>query len=428
MSDHAKYAPSGASRWLNCPGSVGLEAELPDTSSHYADEGSCAHDLASQVLRARVNGDFTELGDPRNYIGRKIVSGEREFYVDEAMADFVDTYATSAMIYSRAPGAVREVEQRVHFGAQLGVGDNEAFGTVDFGVVIPDQGEIQVHDFKYGMGVKVFAEQNEQMMLYAIGYLNKYNFVGDFTNARLVIHQPRLDHEDEWLIDIADLLAFGDHARMVVGAIGGGFETAEGLHYSSSGALRPADKSCRFCKAKATCPALRAEVKALVAPGASADDFEDLTQLPDLKVVANDALGAAMDKVGLIEDFCKAVRAEVERRLHAEQDVDSPAGGYKLGDGKRGNRAWKSEEEVEAALKKMRLKADQMYTFKLKGPAPIEKLLAKDFPRRWAKIKAMYWQPDGKPSVMLKSDPRPAITKQVVLDAFEDVSDGSDLV
>lgn len=423
MSEHAKYSPSGASRWMTCPGSVAYESSLPDQSSSYADEGTAAHDLASQVLQARVDGDFSELGDPRNYVGRKIVSGEREFYVDEDMAGHVETYATNAMIWSAKPNAMREVEQRVYFGAYLDASDEEAFGTVDFGAALLADGEIQVHDFKYGMGVKVFAERNEQMMLYALGYLAKYELIADFSRARLVIHQPRLDHTDEWIVPIADLLAFGEKAKAMVAVINGDFDRTQDGPQTATGYLVPTDKGCKFCKAKATCTALRAEVNtAVISTTAIADDFTDLTDVPLLTDVPSDILGAAMDKIGLLEDFAKAVRAEVERRLLNDEPVASPNGGYKIVQGKRGNRAWSSEEEVEAALKSMRFRNDEMYTFKLKGPAPVEKLLAKDSPTRWKRISKFIHQPEGKPSVAPMSDARPAITKEALLEGFDDLT------
>lgn len=427
MSDHAKYSPSGASRWMACPGSVAAEMHLPDQDSSYSAEGTAAHDLASQVLQARVNGDFTELGDPRNYVGRKITVGAREFYVSEDMAEHVETYATNAMIWARSADE-REVEQRVYFGDDLGVPDTEAFGTVDFGALLLTEGEIQVHDFKYGMGVKVYAEGNEQMMLYALGYLRKFEFIADFTRARLVIHQPRLDHTDEWLIDIADLLAFRDDVRTTVNIINGEFDRTQPGPQTSTGPLRPGEKQCRFCRAKATCGALRASVNSTVAVTCSVDDFTDLTEVPKLAEVPADVLGAAMDKISLLEDFAKAVRAEVERRLLAGEPVASPAGGYKIIQGKRGNRAWTDEETVEKLLKSFRLKNEQMYNFKLKGIPHFEKMLAKESPTRWKKVAALYSQSEGKPSVAPMSDARPAITNESVALAFDDLTDGEDLV
>ena len=47
---HANLGASKAERWMNCPGSVALEADLPNTSSEYAREGTAAHEVAEQCL------------------------------------------------------------------------------------------------------------------------------------------------------------------------------------------------------------------------------------------------------------------------------------------------------------------------------------------------------------------------------------------
>ena len=427
MSDHARFAPSSADRQELCPGSVGIEEVLPDTSSSYADEGSAFHELGGAVVQARINGDFNELGDPRNYIGRRIVIGEREFYVDEEMARYADIYATDVMILSQSAGVIREVEQRVYFGEYLGVPDEEAFGTADFAAVLPAEEELLGIDAKYGMGVQVFAENNRQMMRYALGLLNKYGLVYDFQRVRMVIHQPRLDHVDSWTITVDELLAYAEEAKAVITIINGGpwSKTDWPTEFASStGPLVPGDKQCRFCKGKATCPALRAAVNGAVVTTASVDDFTDLTDVPSLATVPSDALGAAMDKVGLLEDFAKAVRAEVERRLLSDEPVPSPEGGYKIVAGKKGNRAWKDEEAVEKLLKSFRMKQEQMYSFKLKGIPHFEKMLAKESPTRWKKVAALFGQSEGRPSVAPMSDARPAITQADVALGFDDLTEG----
>jgi hypothetical protein len=55
MSDHAKLSPSGAHRWIECPGSVRMTAGLPRKSSPYAAEGTAAHQLAEMCLRNGKN-------------------------------------------------------------------------------------------------------------------------------------------------------------------------------------------------------------------------------------------------------------------------------------------------------------------------------------------------------------------------------------
>jgi hypothetical protein len=121
-----------------------------------------------------------------------------------------------------------------------------------------------------------------------------------------------------------------------------------------------------------------------------------------------------MSKVGMVEDWCKAVRAEVERRLLAGQTVD----GYKLVEGRRGNRTWSDEGAVEKLFKSFRLRQEEMYDLKLISATKAEKLL-KENPKRWAKTEQLITRSDGKPSVAPATDKRPAMDVKPVLDDFQ---------
>jgi hypothetical protein len=173
----------------------------------------------------------------------------------------------------------------------------------------------------------------------------------------------------------------------------------------------PGEKQCRFCKAKAVCPALRAEVTDIVGGAATLDDFK---AQPVDSQTGDNYLPMAMAKVGMVEDWCKAVRAEVERRLLAGQTVD----GYKLVEGRRGNRAWSDEGAVEQLFKSFRLRQEEMYDFKLISATKAEKLL-KPNPKRWAKAEQLITRSDGKPSVAPATDKRPAMDVKTVLDDFQ---------
>jgi hypothetical protein len=168
--------------------------------------------------------------------------------------------------------------------------------------------------------------------------------------------------------------------------------------------LRPGEKQCRFCKAKATCPALLTFVQDSV--GADFDDLdEDDIKTSPMGMGAN-RLGIALAAVPLIEDWCKAVRAKAESELLAGREVS----GYKLVQGRNGRRQWANEGEAEATLKKMKLKVEEMYDLKLISPTTAEKLhkSGEIGPRQWPQLQSLIVQKPGPPSVAPISDKRPA--------------------
>lgn len=385
MSTHALRSPSGAHRWIACPGSVALEAKYPNTSSKYAAEGTAAHELASMALSAGT--------DARAYLGRVIEADGHDFEVDDDMAEHVQTYLDRVRLYTGSDGCLL-IEQRLPIG-QI-TNEEGATGTGDAVILLGD--ELQVHDLKFGRGVEVYAAENEQLMMYALGALYQYEALGPFTRIRLCIHQPRRDHFDEWDCTVADLRAFEQRAKDSLGGT----------------TLNPGDKQCRFCKAKAECPALVGHISALVF-----DDLDALTgeatEPAPLTECKPNLLSTFMSKLDLIDAWCMAVRAAVEVKLFAGEAVP----GYKLVEGKRGNRKWSDEEEVAKALKSMRLKHEQMYEYSLISPPKAEKLL-KETPKRWEKVQALITQADGKPSVAPESDRRPTLVVKPL--DFEDLT------
>ena len=53
MAEHALLSASAAHRWLNCPPSVMLTKDMPDSTSEYAEEGTLAHSLCELKLQKR---------------------------------------------------------------------------------------------------------------------------------------------------------------------------------------------------------------------------------------------------------------------------------------------------------------------------------------------------------------------------------------
>ena len=267
---------------------------------------------------------------------------------------------------------------------------------------------------KYGRGVEVSVVDNKQLKLYGLGALEKYSILGDFTSVRLVIIQPRISYApSEWVISVEDLLLFAKEV-MIQSA-----QATELLvnEVELTEFLVPGTDTCQWCKAKATCPKLSGFVEEAI--GA---EFIDLTTADALeqeatikKLIPTDAtLGTKMDALDLIEGWCKAIRAEVERELLA----GTPVAGYKLVQGRKSARSWSNAEEAEAALKSMRLKQEQMYDLKLISPTTAEKVL-KESPKRWKRIESLISQSEGKPSVAPVTDKRPALELKPIADGFD---------
>lgn len=389
MAEHVRYSPSGADGWMLCP-----QWASDGKGNKFADEGTVAHHIAAQCL---LNGHDADVHTGEVYTDLSGIGIESTVHVTQDMVEHVQAYVDQ--VRAAAHDGELQVEQKVDYSAVAGIPDQ--FGTADAVILRP--GRFDIRDLKFGRGVKVSAEGNRQLQIYALGKLYELEDLGfEFDEVCIAIHQPRLDHLDEWVVPVSELKAFGEEVRAAIAVVN-----------SENPPYNPGEKQCRWCARKAECPALARRVVDEIGV-----EFEDLTLADAPPAVPSDAVTLAekMAALDLIEDWCKAIRAAVETNLLSGVEVP----GYKLVEGKKGARSWADEESVRALFQKFRLKSDEMYEYKLISPTKAEKLL-KDSPRRWAQVEGLISQTSGKPSVAPASDKRPALN---VADGFGTLVEG----
>jgi hypothetical protein len=351
---HAKLSPSGAHRWINCPGSIRESAGVVEKSSVFADEGTAAHTLAELCLSERLDAvDF--LGGHVNVKSGKVFrnpgEGDRVFAIDDEMVDAVQVYVDEVRRLT-VPGDEVEYEAKLDLSHIPGM----AFGTGDCVIYRPGSRHLIIADLKYGKGVPVDAEDNPQTRAYALGAAQRFHNRGVATIESVIV-QPRCPHPDgairRELIDAIDLLEF----RMDL-------EAAAAATAAPDAPLNPGEW-CVFCPAKATCAALRGRVLA-------AAEMEFADEPPPVSSLDADFMARVLRQAGLIKGWLKGV----EERAHQMARDGTPPTGFKLVASKAFRR-WTDEAATERYLATvLDLTEDQIYAErKINSPAQMEKVV-----------------------------------------------------
>lgn len=366
---HAKLSASGSSRWINCPGSVAAEEGIVEQRSVFADEGSAAHELGEQSLISGLH--------PSNWLGEAFADWP-DFPVDQEMVDAIVIYRD---FVNSLPGQ-KLIEQEIDFSDWV----PEGFGTSD--VLVINNDTLHVVDLKYGKGVPVSPENNSQAMLYALGAYASTAGLYDIKHVDITIVQPRLDHIETWRVSVEDLLKFGHMVQQ---------KAEEALEEDAPRV--PGETQCRWCKAKATCPALKKMADDTVL--AFFDDPIDKLNDSDLK--------AALDNKKLIIGWLDAVEDLAKQRLTDGEGFP----GYKLVAG-RSSRSWSNEEEAQDVLTYREMLGDDALVTKLITPAQAEKKLGKE---RSKLIQDLIATSTGNPTLVPETDKRPSIN--ITVEDFE---------
>lgn len=370
-SKHAKLPPSSAERWINCPGSVALSAQLPPpSSSPYADEGTLAHAVAELKLRRNI-GEIT----PKQYDKELAKLQESEYWCGE-MDEATDFYADTVIEHLAAAGSDAELMIEQHFSLDKWV--PESFGTSD--AVVIGGNTIEVIDLKYGKGVKVSAEHNAQLRLYGLGASALFGALYDFETVRYTIIQPRLDHVSTEEVPLSELLLWAeeDVAPRAIMAL-------EGTDYMACGDW------CRWCPAKAICRK-RAEYNQEIAK----DDFKDPPLLTD------EEIGEVLGRADSVKKWVEDIQTYALEQALAGKHYD----GWKLVEG-RSIRKYADDLKVAEKLVAAGYDEAMLYERKLYGITAMEKIVGKK--KLTTTLGDLLIKPAGKPVLVPESDKREAI-------------------
>jgi len=395
--EHAKLSASSSHRWIKCSGSVLLESESEaEPPSEYAEYGTASHQLAEYCLKKDISANL-----PLGQVFNKSKNFPDGFTVDEEMAEAVQHYLDYCN-YITEDKCDRYIEKKVDFSKYA----TEGFGTADFIYVAPDI--LHVVDLKMGKGVKVNAEWNTQGMLYALGAMKEFRPTprGESSGiVRISIVQPRLDHISEWDISVGDLLYWAESE----------LKPKAKQAWEEKPVFNAGEEQCRFCKAKATCKAL-AEYSLKDA----IDTFTDIptateTNLKDIHTLNNDELGQLLPKVKTIINWANSLESLALSELKAGRKIT----GYKLVQGRAGNRKWGDEKAVERKLTNMGIKKSEMFSKKLLTPTQMCGVLKKKHIET-ERIEAYWNSPEGKLTIAVEADKRPEIIPESNI-AFTDI-------
>lgn len=319
---------STAKRVINCPGSVALVAQMPPQATNkYMAEGTALHSAIDLLVN-----------DPEVSLSGKTFNG---IALDEGHMEKLAT--AMALLDEIDPNQDMDfnTEQRVGFGDLLpGV-----FGSTDLIGRIGNRAIVL--DWKFGDGVVVSAEENEQLMFYAAASMrtkeSKWAFEGA-TEVECVIVQPPMIRR--WVTTPERIQQF---ERDLVHAV---------KQSEREDAPLATGDHCRFCTAKPICPKMTGAV-----------DRALKTQLDNLDAPT---ISTYLKNADMLEAWITDLRSLA--LLMLESGAQLPE--YKLV-AKRAIRSWSDEDKAKVALFAYGLTESEVLETSLISPAKAEKILKK---------------------------------------------------
>ena len=372
MPKHAYLSASASHRWLACPPSAKLCANIPDQASEYAQQGTDCHELCAYLVEKALGREVIDPTENLTYYDAEMQNCAEEY------RNYVLEQIEAAKEFCKDPQVM--IEQRLDFSRWV----ENGFGTGDC-VIVADE-VLQIIDYKHGLGVLVSAGDDEhggnsQMMCYALGALEVFGDIYDINQIKMTIFQPRRENISTYTISRDNLLKWANEVLA---------PTAQ-LAYVGEGEFKAGDH-CTFCKVKATCRK-RAEYNLELAKY----DFEMPATLDDTEIAA--ILEKVDEMISWGNDIKEYALQQAQSGVHFE--------GWKVVEG-RSNRKYTDEKAVAFKVKEAGF---DPYEKKLLGVTAMSTLLGK---KKFEELLGeLIYKPPGKPALVPESDKRPAMNTAI---------------
>lgn len=368
MPKHAYLSASASHRWLACPPSAKLCANILDQASEYAQQGTDCHELCAYLVEKALGKDVIDPTENLTYYDAEMQNCAEEY------RNYVLEQIEASKEFCKDPQVM--IEQRLDFSRWV----ENGFGTGDC-VIVADE-VLQIIDYKHGLGILVSAGDDEyggnsQMMCYALGALEVFGDIYDINQIKMTIFQPRRNNISTYTISKEDLLKWADEVLA---------PTAQ-LAYVGKGEFNAGDH-CTFCKVKATCRK-RAEYNLELAKY----DFKMPATLDDTEIAA--ILEKVDEMISWGNDIKDYALQQAQSGVHFE--------GWKIVEG-RSNRKYTDENAVADTVKDAGF---DPYEKKLLGITSMSTLLGK---KKFEELLGgLIYKPPGKPTLVPESDKRPTM-------------------
>lgn len=326
---------SAASRWIACPASARLSAQMP-----YVEGGEAAK--IGTAIHALAETCFQLDSDPMKSVGT-VVEGitMTEENCEMALEHLKAIWAIEDELGEGSVTVEKFLPYQDSFKAKVG-------GTTDVIGISKEKRKLIIADLKTGRGY-VDAD-NDQLRLYALAALEGGQLYKDIDTVELWIIQPHHGETRKHSMTTQELVDWEHY--VLIPAI----DNATNPLFQPV----PSDSACQYCNAKTICPA-------------QANIAEVVATAPPVEMLTEGQISVLLTKFDMVEGYIKAVRDHALKRMESGSVID----GWQL-QPKRALRSWTDEKEAYAGLLALGLDENQVTKTELISPAQAEKLLTKE--------------------------------------------------